>query len=77
VLNHVAGKFLNRSFDAWHSVSCDSLVGTCIRNQRPLVLSYPRSAAATELRRLAKALVRERSQASGSSGCWEVVHAVG
>lgn len=59
-LNNVSGKFLERAIDRWQHVETDDLVGRSVRDRIPLVCNYPRSAAATCLRHLAKTLTETR-----------------
>lgn len=58
-LNEVSERFLGRSYHVWHSIETDPMVVRTIRDKKPLVHSYPRSAAAACIRRLAKCIAEE------------------
>ena len=75
VLNEVASKFLNRRYDDWQCVECDPMVGRTVREGKPLVSAYPRSAAAICLRRLARSLGHNRPSLRGPNSTLEAAHA--
>lgn len=59
-LNEVSTRFLARPYQTWHVIESDPLVARSIRDRKPLILCYPRSAAAGCMRRLAKCICEVR-----------------